>query len=94
MISQSQSHGRRALLIAMDSVRYPQWLAQSAMSPMEIVIEDLQTNEGIPRRIPFGKGVGLAGQGIEPITQRSIEPFQVRGSGSFDAASHRGSDLD
>jgi len=78
----------------MYAVRHPKRLAQSEMRPMEIVIEDLQTNEGIPSRIAFGKGMRFARQRIESITQRPIEPFQVHGSGRSNTAAHCGPDLD
>lgn len=94
MICQSQSHGRRSLLIAMYVVRHPKRLAQSEMRPMEMVIEDLQANEGIPGRIAFGKGMRFARQRIESITQHPIEPFQVHGSGRSNTAAHGGPDLD
>jgi hypothetical protein len=94
MISDAQSHCWRLLLIAMHPVRHPKWLAQGTMGSMEVVIKDLQADQRIPRRISFGKGMSLAGQGIESITQGSIEPFQMHRSGRSQAVSHRGTDLD
>ena len=41
---------------------------QGSMSPMEVVIEELQTHERIPRVIAFGKRMGLAGKGTQPVT--------------------------
>ena len=44
---------------------------------MEVMIEELQAHERIEGGIPFGKSVCLAGEGIEPITQRPVEPFDM-----------------
>ena len=55
MVRQPQSHGRRLLSIPTHSLlkRKPQGL----MSPMEVVIEDLSTDQRIPCGIPFRKGM-------------------------------------
>lgn len=67
MIGQPQSHRRRAVLIAMHAIDQRQ--PQGPMSPMEVVIEELQAHQRIPGRIAKGFGMRLAGQRIEPITQ-------------------------
>ncbi len=79
MIGHSQSHGWRPVVIAMHSV--PKRQAQGTMSPMKIVIEELQAHECIPGGVPFGKGMGLAGERIEPIAQGPVEPFHMDGPG-------------
>lgn len=63
------------------------------MSPMEVVIEQLQAHQGIPGDITFGEGVRLAGEGIEPITQGTIEPFHMHRPSWLQARSQRGADL-
>src|SRR6266566_9380412 len=47
------------------------------MSPMEVMIEQLQTHKRIESGIPLGESVCLAGEGIEPIAQRPVEPFDM-----------------
>jgi hypothetical protein len=79
------------MLIAMHSV--PERQAQGAMSSLKIVIEELQANECIPGRVPFGKRMGLARERIEPIAQRTVEPFHMHRPGWSYAESQRGTDL-
>jgi hypothetical protein len=50
------------------------------MSPMEVVIEDLETDQRIPHGIPFRKRMSLASQGIEPITQDAVDPLNMNGT--------------
>jgi len=75
MIGQPQSRRRRAMLIAMPAIvsREPQGL----LRPMEIVIEELQAHQCIEGGIAEGFGVCLAGEGTEPITQGTIESFDM-----------------
>ncbi len=47
------------------------------MSPMEVVIEELQTQQRIPGDIALGEGVRLAGERIEPIAQGAVESFDM-----------------
>jgi hypothetical protein len=79
------------MLIAMHSV--PKRQAQGAMSSLKIVIEELQANECIPGRVPFGKRMGLARERIEPIAQRAARPFHMHSPGWSYAESQRGTDL-
>ena len=65
MISQSQNHRLRPLVIAMHTIASRQ--LQSLLRPMEVVIEQLQAHERVPSGIAFGEGVRLAGESIEPI---------------------------
>src|SRR5260370_34113248 len=51
------------------------------MSPMEVVIEELQTDQCIPRGVPFRKGMGFARKGIEPITQSAVNTLNVSRTG-------------
>ena len=39
------------------------------MGTYPVVLKKLQVNQGIEGSVPFGKGMGLAGQGIEPIAK-------------------------
>ena len=75
MIRQPQSHGRRPVLIAMHPL--PSRQPQGRMSPMEVVIKELQADQGIKGGIAFGEGVRLAREGIEPIAQSAIESFDM-----------------
>src|SRR5437667_6030527 len=75
MIGQPESHRRRPLVIAIHPIGTRQ--SQGSMSPMEVMIEQLQTHKRIERGIPLGESVCLAGEGIEPIAQRPVEPFDM-----------------
>jgi hypothetical protein len=50
------------------------------MSPMEVVIKELQTDQRIPRGIPFRKSMRFTSEGIEPITQGAVDPLNVNGT--------------
>ena len=54
MIGQPQGHRWRAVVIATHAI--PTRQPQGLMSPMEVVIEELQPHERIPGGIAFGKG--------------------------------------
>ena len=45
-----------------------------------VVLKELQVDQGIPRGVTFGKGMGLAGQSIEPIAQGAVDPLNVNSS--------------
>ena len=62
MISQPQSHGRRAMVVTTHPIGPRQ--AQGPMGSMKVVIEQLQAHQRIPGVIAFGESVRLAGQGI------------------------------
>ena len=91
MIGQPQSRRRRAMLIAMPAIvsREPQGL----LRPMEIVIEELQAHQCIEGGIAEGFGVCLAGEGTEPITQGTIESFDMYGARLLHPGSHSGTNL-
>src|SRR5260370_4549036 len=91
MLRHPQSHRWRPMLRAMYPL--PKQQAQGAMSPLKIVIEELQANECIPGHVPFGKRMGLARERIEPIAQRAVEPFHMHSPGWSYAESQRGTDL-
>ncbi len=55
MIGQPQGHRWRAVVIATHAI--PTRQPQGLMSPMEVVIEELQAHEPIPGGIPFGEGM-------------------------------------
>src|SRR5262249_54523800 len=55
MIGQPQGHRWRPVVIAMHAL--PSRQPQSSMSPMKVVIEELQAHECIPGGIPFGERV-------------------------------------
>ena len=63
------------------------------MGPMEVVIEELQTHACIASGIAFGEGVRLAREGIEPITQCPVEPFDMHGSSWLHLRAQGGTDL-
>jgi hypothetical protein len=65
MVRHPQGHRWRSLLITTRPVRKRQ--SQSPVGPMEVVIEELQTHQRIPRDISLGERVRLAGKSIEPI---------------------------
>lgn len=83
MIGQPQSHRRRPVLIAMLS--HPSRQPQGLMYPLEVVIEELQPDQGIEGGIAFGEGVRLA--------RKCIEPFDMHRPGWLHAYSQCGSDL-
>ncbi len=66
MISEPESHGRRAVVIATQAIGNRE--LQGLMSSVEIVIEELQAHQGIPGVIAFGKRVRLARESIQPIS--------------------------
>ena len=78
-------------MIATHSLRYRQ--AQGPMRPKEVVIEELQTHERIEGGITEGFGVGLARERIEPITQGTVESFDMHGATWLHPRSSCGADL-
>src|SRR6266571_973902 len=66
---------------------------QGPMRAMEVVIEELQVHQRIEGGIAFGESVRLAGQGIEPITESSVESFDMHRSRWFHLGPKRGTDL-
>src|SRR2546421_9538253 len=91
MISQPESHSRRAVVIATHAIvqREP----QGPMGPTKVVIEKLQAHQRIPGVIAFGESVRLAGEGVEPITQSAIESFDMHGTRWLHPRPQRGADL-
>jgi hypothetical protein len=63
------------------------------MSPMEVMIEELQADQRIPRGIPFCKGMRFASEGIEPITQGAIDSLDVNSTGFGNDCAQSGTDL-
>jgi len=63
------------------------------MSPMEVVIEELQTDQCIPRGVPFRKGMRFAREGIEPITQGAVDSLDVNGPRFGNDCAQHGADL-
>ncbi len=66
---------------------------QGPMRAMEVVIEELQVHQRIEGGIPFGESVCLAGKGIEPITESSVESFDMHRSRWLHLGPKRGTDL-
>jgi hypothetical protein len=66
---------------------------QGPMSPMEVMVEKLQAHQRIERGIPLGESVCLAGEGIEPIAQRPVEPFDMHGTSWLHLCAQHGTDL-
>jgi hypothetical protein len=58
-----------------------------------VVLKELQVDQGIPRGITFGKGMGLAGQSIEPIAESAVDPLDVDGSGLSDQLAQHSADF-
>lgn len=63
------------------------------MSPMEVLIEELQADQRIPRGIPFGKGMRFASEGIEPITESAVNSLDVNRTGFGNDFAQGGADL-
>src|SRR5712692_8008247 len=91
MIGQPQRHRRRPVVIALYTL--PRRLSQSPMSSLEGVIEELQADQGVEGGIAFGKGVRLAGEGLEPIAQGPIESFDMHRASWLQAHAQGGADL-
>ncbi|GHO57520.1 hypothetical protein KSB_59950 [Ktedonobacter robiniae] len=45
------------------------------------MFKKLQVDQGIPGSVPFGKGMGLAGEGIEPIAEHAVDPVFYQNHG-------------
>src|SRR5713226_54903 len=91
MLGQPQSHRRRPMVIATHAL--PSRQPQGPMSPMEVVIEELQADQGVPGGIAFGEGVRLTREGIEPIPQGAVEPFHMHGASWLHRNPQRGAHL-
>jgi hypothetical protein len=91
MIGQPESHRRRPLVIAIHAIGKRQ--PQGPMSPMEVMVEQLQVHERIESGIPLSERVCLAGEGIEPIAQRPVEPFDMHGTSWLHLRAQHGADL-
>src|SRR5260370_31843643 len=59
-----------------------------------VVLKQLQGDQGIPSGVPFGKRMGLAGQGIESIAQGTIDPLNVDSGRFRDHLAEGGTNLD
>ncbi|GAC1553919.1 MAG: hypothetical protein NVS2B2_06580 [Ktedonobacteraceae bacterium] len=66
---------------------------QSPMGSLKVVIEELQAHQRIPSGITFGEGMRLAGEGTQPITSGTVEPFDMHRPSWLHARSQRGADL-
>ncbi len=65
-------------MIAMHAL--PSRQPQGSMSPLEVVIEELQPNQGVEGGIAFGEGMRFASERIEPIAQGPVESFDMHGT--------------
>src|SRR5258708_12179863 len=63
------------------------------MSPMEVMIEELQADQRIPRGISFRKGMRFASEGIEPITEGAVDSLDVNSTGFGNNFAQNGTDL-
>src|SRR5260370_7841352 len=63
------------------------------MSPMEVMIEELQAAHRIPRGISFRKGMRFASEGIEPITEGAVDSLEVNNTGFRNNFAQKGTDL-
>ena len=57
------------------------------------MFKELQMDQGIEGDITFGKGMGLASEGIEPIAEHAVDPLNMDGSGLGDHLAQGGTDL-
>ncbi len=57
----------------------PSKQSQGPMIPLEVVIEELQPDQGVEGGIAFGEGVCLAREGVEAIAQGPVESFDMHG---------------
>ena len=92
MVGESKGHGRSARLIASHLCRHRE--AQCPMRTDPVVLKELQVDESIPGSVAFGKGMGLASQGIEPIAQSPIDSLNVNRSRLRDHLAQGSTDLD
>ena len=92
MLGQLKRHGGRLLAIASPGVG--DGLPQGRMGAHPVVLKDLKTEQGIPGGIAFSKGMRLARQGIEPIAQAAIKPFDMHRSSQDEVCPQDGTDLD
>ena len=92
MLGQLKRHGGRLLAIASPGVG--DGLPQGRMGAHPVVLKDLKTEQGIPGGIAFSKGMRLARQGIEPIAQAAIEPFDMHRPSEDEVRSQNGADFE
>jgi len=50
------------------------------MRTYPVVFKELQMDQGIEGDITFGKGMRLASESIEPITESTVDPLNMDGS--------------
>lgn len=58
------------------------------------MLKKVQVEQSIKGGVTFGKGMRLACEGIEPITEDTVEPFNMNGSRLGDSLAQSGADLD
>ena len=63
------------------------------MSPMEVMIEELQADQRIPRGISFRKGMRFASEGTRPITEGAVDSLDVNRTGFGNTFAQNGTDL-
>jgi hypothetical protein len=92
MHGKPEGHGRSARLVALPLRRHRE--AQCSVGTYPVVLKKLQVDEGIPSGVPFGKGMGLASQGIESIAEGTIDPLNMDSGRLRDRLAQGGTDLD
>jgi len=91
MIGELEGHRGCAPLIPLMLARKRK--TQGMMRPYPIMFKELQEDQGIPGRIAFGKGMGFASEGIEPIAQGAIDALNMHGAWLLDDVAQHGADL-
>lgn len=92
MLGESQCHRWRAWLIALRFCRHRE--AQGVMRTYPIVLKQLHEDQGIPGGVPFGKRMSFASQGIESITQGTIDALNMDGTRFGDHLAQGSADRD
>ena len=63
------------------------------MSPMEVMIEELQADQRIPRGISFRKGMRFASEATRPITEGAVDSLDVNRTGFGNNVAQNDTDL-
>ncbi len=92
MLGEPQRHRRSARLIA--SRLCIQQETERLLGTHSVVLKKLQVDQGIPGGVTFGKRMGLAGQGFEPIAEGAVDTLNVNGCRFGDHLAQGGTDLD
>jgi hypothetical protein len=64
------------------------------MGTYPVVLKEVQVDKCIPGGVTFGEGMGFASEGVEPISEGTVNPFNMGGSGFGEELAKRRADLD